>query len=573
MQRDPRAWWLFAFRCLSWERAQRLCRFDKARLLKTLVLWVEYAGLYRRYLHLQDATAGSTRGVDAIGSAHAGVSGAAGNDKGLADGVNESGRMRVLEDELPLQVVVLAREAVVRQRRRESVVAVQRNAGGDASTVPGGERVADATVQSDANSGGLLRRVSGWIWKRKEGGMQSVARDHDGRGKGRWGAGGATVSDARRKFMEEIGAADDDGHEGSHGRDGEEEAGVDSSQHVALQLSFILQGGSLTLLTSDGVGDASGGWSRGVAAGEQQALTRITYENLRVELTSRSSSMALQVRLKACAVDDLRPGQATGDFAHIISRCLPEAHTQGTTSSPSKYANEKMRLGVLGGGRGGLLRGGLGSLLSGTGKGERDGDAEEKAWQGDVVFLRYESNPVERNQVKADSRLVLRVDRMTVVYNPAWVSQVVGFMDVGQSDAMRHLADAAAERFVAAKRASEENLKAALATKLLMDVEVEVRAPVILIPESFHGGGDGTVEVVNGRGGDAVVVLQPGNLSLWSLKKVHLSNMSRLLCAMESADAVDERFYNSMLVEVSEVYVLVSNSCNCWDVARDPRSV
>ena len=185
MQRDPRAWWLFAFRCLSWERAQRLCRFDKARLLKTLVLWVEYAGLYRRYLHLQDATAGSTRGVDAIGSAHAGVSGAAGVDKGLADGVNESGRMRVLEDELPLQVVVLAREAVVRQRRRESVVAVQRNAGGDASTVPGEERVADATVQSDANSGGLLRRVSGWMWKRKEGGMQSVARDHDGRGKGR----------------------------------------------------------------------------------------------------------------------------------------------------------------------------------------------------------------------------------------------------------------------------------------------------------------------------------------------------------------------------------------------------
>ena len=187
VQRDPRAWWLFAFRCLSWERAQRLCRFDKARLLKTLVLWVEYAGLYRRYLHLQDSTAGSTRAEGSIASAHAGVAGAPGVDKRLADGVNESERMRVLEDELPLQVVVLAREAVVRQRRRESVVAVQRNAGGDASTVSGGEGLADATVQVDANSGGLLRRVSGWMWNRKEGGMQSVARDHEGRGKGRWG--------------------------------------------------------------------------------------------------------------------------------------------------------------------------------------------------------------------------------------------------------------------------------------------------------------------------------------------------------------------------------------------------
>ena len=45
--------------------------------------------------------------------------------------------------------------------------------------------------------------------------------------------------------------------------------------------------------------------------------------------------------------------------------------------------------------------------------------------------------------------------------------------------------------------------------------------------------------------------------------------MSRLLCAMETEDPVDPRFYNSLLLELSQVYVVVSNNRSCWDAAAD----
>jgi len=93
-----------------------------------------------------------------------------------------------------------------------------------------------------------------------------------------------------------------------------------------------------------------------------------------------------------------------------------------------------------------------------------------------------------------------------------------------------------------------------------MNLELDLRAPVILIPERFTsdagggggggGGADGDVPTrsqnARCRDGEAqscrgpVVVVQPGNLSVWSVKALHLTKMSRVLREMEAADAVDE---------------------------------
>ena len=105
--RDPRAWWLFALRCITWERNARLGRFDKARLFRLLVRWVEYARLYRRKLEAAAAVAASSA---PNGSAA----------RSLTE--QELGVARELEEELPLEAVTFARDAARRQRAREAAV-------------------------------------------------------------------------------------------------------------------------------------------------------------------------------------------------------------------------------------------------------------------------------------------------------------------------------------------------------------------------------------------------------------------------------------------------------------------
>jgi hypothetical protein len=93
--------------------------------------------------------------------------------------------------------------------------------------------------------------------------------------------------------------------------------------------------------------------------------------------------------------------------------------------------------------------------------------------------------------------------------------------------ALEHLKRSAAETFDAAKKASEENLKSALTQKVMMDLHLDLRAPVIVVPETVTRAPHTHME--EGLS-DAVMVVQPGNLSVWSLKAQHLSKVSRLLC-------------------------------------------
>jgi hypothetical protein len=77
----------------------------------------------------------------------------------------------------------------------------------------------------------------------------------------------------------------------------------DASQAVMMHLSFVLQGGSLTLLTnSEQPTRSSGGGSKGLRQREvSRPLTKIRYENLKVELTARPASMTFEMQLESIA--------------------------------------------------------------------------------------------------------------------------------------------------------------------------------------------------------------------------------------------------------------------------------
>jgi vacuolar protein sorting-associated protein 13A/C len=113
---NPRAWWFFAFNCLAWERNQRLGRFDKGRLFRLLVRWVEYAHLYRRKLSAAAPLAA------AAGNVSPGNAAAASSARPIM--TDEDARvLRELEDELSLEAITFARDAVRRKMVREAALA------------------------------------------------------------------------------------------------------------------------------------------------------------------------------------------------------------------------------------------------------------------------------------------------------------------------------------------------------------------------------------------------------------------------------------------------------------------
>jgi len=218
----------------------------------------------------------------------------------------------------------------------------------------------------------------------------------------------------------------------------------DAAQIVSMQLVFVLDGGSLTLLASDvrgGGGDEvlgagskpararSGGTAGGV---RHEALARITYEKLRVASISRPMSTTLHVQLGSFAVVDLCTRQLAHGFEHIIRRCAPRAAC--AASSPDKYmstglsATQQLALSTLGWGLGSLSGAADGGGDDGTHGSSRRAGAEEP-----VLFFKYVSNPPECDGIKADSQLVLHLDRLSIVYNPRWVAKLQDFLDVGDS--------------------------------------------------------------------------------------------------------------------------------------------
>lgn len=77
----------------------------------------------------------------------------------------------------------------------------------------------------------------------------------------------------------------------------------------------------------------------------------------------------------------------------------------------------------------------LPSLLGGTGA-ESQGEwrtEEARGEEGPLLCFKYVTNPPERQGIKADSLLELLLDRLTFVYNPAWLGVLLDFTNVGES--------------------------------------------------------------------------------------------------------------------------------------------
>jgi hypothetical protein len=392
----PRAWWHYAFNCLVWERQLRLGRFDKARLLRTLVHWTEYARLYR------------TKMLDSTGPSFP---------------HRESLRQRIvaLEDKLPLPAISFARQCVWRQWKREA-----RAAGCSQATLAATDAAdkvsASASSTPARRTGGWF---SGWTW-----GSRSRATDMQTEG----AVGEGHIADQRllqAQLMREMGVGDDEEEDGGSG---DSVQGMAEGEELNFQLAFLLQGGSLTLLT---------GCLRQAEQLPSRPLTTIRYQRFKLDMTSRGSSLLVQAELGSCAVFDRWTHNIAYGFETIMTRCAPASRRTDVITSPHSphrvrlagtdsvsSRNPSTHLMTLA-----TVSSALPSLLGGT-RAESQGEGrteEARGEEGPLLCFKYVTNPPERQGIKADSLLELLLDRLTFVYNPAWLGVLLDFTNVGES--------------------------------------------------------------------------------------------------------------------------------------------
>jgi hypothetical protein len=394
----PRAWWHYAFSCLVWERQLRLGRFDKARLLRTLVHWTEYARLYR------------TKMLDSTGPSlpH-----------------RESLRERIvgLEDKLPLPAISFARQCVWRQLKREA-----RTAGCSETTLAATD--APDKVSASAPSTPARRTggwFSGWTWSSRSRATEMQTEVAVGEGH---------VADQRllhAQLMREMGVGDDDEEEGGSGNSVQGMA--EGEEELNFQLAFLLQGGSLTLLT---------GGLREAELLQSRPLTTIRYQRFKLDMTSRGGSLLVQAELGSCTVLDRWTHNIGYGFETIMTRCAPASRRTDVITPP--HSPHRVRLAGTDAGSShrpsthlmtlATVSSALPSLLGGTraeplGEGRAEEAREE---EGPLLCFKYVTNPPERQGIKADSRLELLLDRLTFVYNPAWLGVLLDFTNVGESE-------------------------------------------------------------------------------------------------------------------------------------------
>ena len=495
---NPKAWWHFAYSCVVWEREQRLRRFDKKLVIRTLRLWPRYAAYYRRrYAELFE--------LQSLGS-------------------EDVMTMRVLEEELPLEAIKAVRENVNREVRE----ALRKQAGQKKAKGQSPKRV------------GILGRVYGW--------MSSSPSKHAQSGGGRGGGDNEreekmSAAAAKNRLLVEMGITDEDGAE-RVGDDDSEDGGSEDEENVSpdrlmgIRVLFLLHRGSITLVTNG-------------ERGEEVPISMVNYRNICLEFVTRPSSMDITLKLASFVVTDLYSQSLAPGFHRIISRFeAPEA--QAVSSTAAWSAPGAFSAGLSGGW--GLVKAVANSATSAMSPSSTRGGAgkDDASEVKPLLWLKYESKPLDNN---ADSRLSIRLDRLTVVYSTAWLRALTGFIDVGESSpALESLKKAAAEQLDEARKASEHNIKAALREKLVFDMCIDVRSPLILIPHNTDRSASNT----------DVVVLQPGNLTVWTMRK-NLIHTSPLLQSMAALPTSDERLYNSLLLELSDVSVLVCDRRTCWN--------
>ncbi|KAI9814573.1 MAG: hypothetical protein M1827_003128 [Pycnora praestabilis] len=117
---------------------------------------------------------------------------------------------------------------------------------------------------------------------------------------------------------------------------------------------------------------------------------------------------------------------------------------------------------------------------------EEEKEADEKSDESDEPFfqLQFEQNPLDEN---ADSAVKIKLKSMEVIYNPKFVVEIANFFKPPERhmESINALMETAGATVEGIRKQTRAGLEFALEEHKTIDAQLDLRAPLIIIPESM----------------------------------------------------------------------------------------
>lgn len=112
--------------------------------------------------------------------------------------------------------------------------------------------------------------------------------------------------------------------------------------------------------------------------------------------------------------------------------------------------------------------------------GASDGESESQPF----FFTKFESNPLDE---RADTGLAVRMRYMEIFYHKGYIEEVMRFLKppASQLESVTALLDAASERLEGLRKETRAGLEYAVQNRKTIDMQVDIKAPIIIIPEDI----------------------------------------------------------------------------------------
>ncbi|CAG9815731.1 unnamed protein product [Phaedon cochleariae] len=120
--------------------------------------------------------------------------------------------------------------------------------------------------------------------------------------------------------------------------------------------------------------------------------------------------------------------------------------------------------------------------------------AAESETQKDLLEIRFESNPIDK---KCDYRIHVVTQPIRVVYDEKTINKIVDVFTIPPDTALEEISDVAANKISDVKEMTSLGLQYAIEKHVAIDLNVDLRAPYVIIPYAGRFDGCENVLVVN----------------------------------------------------------------------------
>ncbi|KAF7310912.1 hypothetical protein HMN09_00634500 [Mycena chlorophos] len=107
----------------------------------------------------------------------------------------------------------------------------------------------------------------------------------------------------------------------------------------------------------------------------------------------------------------------------------------------------------------------------------------ERTQQDPFLFIKFEHNPLDEH---ADNAVTVRMRHMSIIYHKGYVEAIYKFFaPASQLESVEALLSAASETLEGLRQQSRAGLEYALTTHKTIDIQMDLKAPVIIVPEDI----------------------------------------------------------------------------------------